>query len=369
MVSGALIATAALWGASPPEVTLRTEGRWILSHEGREVGPALWRRGLQTSGLTSRNGFLISVGDQRSNFPGHLFVLHLPRSLERRALRLAQAPVPIVPEKRLQDTIKRRYPMKDNPDFEGIAADPLHPDLYYAVIEMDGPYLVALTWHPGSPKATLRRIVSLEVPGVEPWRFDTNYRFEGIAVLGPTPDLVIAYERASDVLPRLLLAAWPPGSESDKITAEVLPVPFDSVPPREGKGLLNANGLAAVYGKPSAGGKFPPVRFLLVLARDQERILVVDPRSWAILKIVSLDLRGPESARMKWVSPEGIAVDPQGGRVFMISDPDSIRGNFKRLKDREPTGRYAQLVPLLFSVKLKEVLPSGGRSACTQGGK
>ena len=51
---------------------LELRGRWVHDASGKPVGPVDFRRGLQPSGLAYGRGELWCVGDQRSEFPGHL---------------------------------------------------------------------------------------------------------------------------------------------------------------------------------------------------------------------------------------------------------------------------------------------------------
>jgi len=59
---------------------------------------------------------------------------------------------------------------------------------------------------------------------------------------------------------------------------------------------------------------------------------------------------------MNWVSPEGVAADPATDRLWLITDPDSMRSNYRRLADPEPRGNFEALAPLLFEGKLSEVM-------------
>ena len=356
------------------DVQVTVRGVWVLDWAGKPVEPTPWRRGLQTSGLTVKDGRLISVGDQKSNFTGHLLPIRPPGKESATSTRLLSRPVPIVPDPAVsQRAVLEKYLRKPNPDLEGLAADPFRPDVFYAVVEMDGPFLLEIRWPKGAEKALIKRIVEVKVPEIEPWRYDPNYRFEGVTVTAPGPELVIAYERASDELPRLLAVKWKDKS-AQSLTAAVLPVPFAKLEPRAGKdSLLNVNGLAAVYprkrsatgGAPTAGNRRssspdesePQARYLLLAARDEERIIVLDARSYRILRVVDVDFRGPGGERLKWVSPEGIAVDSRLNRVYVISDPDSIHGNYRRRENREAEGNYASMVPLLFTLKLSDILP------------
>jgi hypothetical protein len=287
------------------------------------------------------------VGDQRGNFPGHLFPLAPLAQPQATEVRLSAPPVPIVLDPALPAGYLDRFRLKSNPDYEDLTCDPYRTDTSIAVIEMDAPCLVELTWRPGDARALLRRMALVDLGSLQPWRGNLNYRLEGVAVVGPGPELVLAYERAADELPRLLRATWRPDDPAAEIKTVEIPLSFAAVPPRAGKGLLNINAVAVCP---------HPAPYLLLLARDQERILVVDGA--AIVRIIDLDLRDPTGQRIHWTSPEGIAVDAAGGRVFIVADPDSEQGNYRRLEDVEAADNYALYVPLLFTVPLSAVLPA-----------
>src|SRR5690242_3885697 len=69
---------------------LHCKGRWVLDQQGRPVappGPEARMQGLQTSGLDYDGKSLWTVGDRRSNYPGHLLRIN-PESA-----RLASDPI------------------------------------------------------------------------------------------------------------------------------------------------------------------------------------------------------------------------------------------------------------------------------------
>ncbi len=345
----ALVFATSLLGAEIPQVSLTVRGTWVLDRKGKPVRPEVWRRGLQTSGIALVDGALIAIGDQRSAFPACLFTIGLPPAAGEppRETRLTEAPVAIVPGPSLPEALLRLYLSKANPDFEDIAADPARPGVFYAVIEQDAPLIVEITRPAKSPTATITGIAELSAPDYAPWRDDLNYRMEGLAIVGPGPECIIAFERAQDDLPRLYKTTW--SKDAPRLSATLLPVPFASLPPRPGKGLLNVNAIAAY----TRGEE----KFLLLVARDHERILVLDLATLAFVRIVDVDFRGPDMEKLMWTSPEGLAIDAKAGLVYLITDPDSERGNYRPDGAAAAAGNYADLVPLLFSVPLAEILP------------
>jgi len=70
-----------------------------------------------------------------------------------------------------------------------------------------------------------------------------------------------------------------------------------------------------------------------------------------------LDLRDPAGNRIHWVSPEGLAIDQEGERLWIINDPDSVKGNYRRRGKKKASGPYALYTPLLFELKLSELFP------------
>jgi hypothetical protein len=332
-----------------PTTTLTVRGAWVLDREGKPVPPGDWTRGLQTSGIACVDGALVAVGDQRSSLPAHLFTIGAPAASAEapREVRMLEAPVPIVPGPGLPDAPLRQYLSKRNPDFEDLVADPTRPGVFFAVIEQDGMLVLEITHPAKSPQATITGIAEIDAPGYAPWRDDWNYRMEGLAIVGPGPELILAFERAADNLPRLYKTTWK--KDTPRLPATLLPVPFDKLPPRPGKGLLNVNAIAAH----ARGAE----KFLLLLARDHERIVVLDLGTLAFVRIVELDFRGPDMEKLLWTSPEGLAIDAKAGVVYMITDPDSERGNYRAEATTEAAGNYAAMAPLLFAVPLAKILP------------
>ena len=77
-----------------------------------------------------------------------------------------------------------------------------------------------------------------------------------------------------------------------------------------------------------------------------------------MVRWVDLDLREPGGGKIYWVSPEGIAIDQEGGRLWIINDPDSVSGNYRRRGVKKADGMYALYAPLLFEMKLAQLFPS-----------
>ncbi len=324
-------------------VTVR--GRWVLDHKGRPTPPGSFTRGLQTSGLVYSGGKLWSLGDQRSQYPGHLF------AIDPRTARLISSP--LRPD--FDADLSARNPEFDvyrgipNSDFEGICRHPSEAKTLFAVTEDKVPWVVEVRLD-GPGRATFMQFSRLKFPdGLVPWRRDPNYRFEGATVSGDGKTMYLAFERAADELPRIVSLSLKEVRSGKPIVPRVLPFPFDAVPRRADKPLarLNINGLGLFRSK----GR----DFLAAVARDQERILFLDVDQLRIDGAVDLILRDPDGNPMHWVSPEGLAIDPDSGRLWMINDPDSVRGNYRSLAHERARGRFAEYAPLLFEMKLSEL--------------
>jgi uncharacterized protein YjiK len=259
----------------------------------------------------------------------------------------------------------RRIP---NSDFEGLAIDPRNPDSFFGVTEDKIPWLVDihLEWAPGSDPNSQRnpranpcaRIVELTPiefpPDLAPWRDDPNFRWEGCAVSDDGETLYLAFERAKDDLPRIYELPVKSARSGKAVAPKEVPFPFAAVAPRADKrqALLNLNDLQYLssHGRPT----------LVALARDQERILLLDLKKGEVSRVVDLDLRDPAGNSIEWVSPEGLAIDAATDRLWIVNDPDSVRGNYRARGDAAASGEFADFSPLLFQFKLSEVL---GRSS------
>ena len=75
-------------------------------------------------------------------------------------------------------------------------------------------------------------------------------------------------------------------------------------------------------------------------------------------RVVDLDLRTPEGFSIEWVSPEGLAVDASSNRLWLVNDPDSVRGNYRARDAQQAEGRFAEFAPLLFQLALSDVIDS-----------
>ena len=87
-------------------------------------------------------------------------------------------------------------------------------------------------------------------------------------------------------------------------------------------------------------------------------MLLIDLDKARVVRWVDLDLRDPCGGRIYWVSPEGLALDEEAGRLWIINDPDSVSGNYRRRGVKKADGMYALYAPLLFEMKLAELFPS-----------
>jgi hypothetical protein len=332
-------------------------GVWILDSQGNPVLPQTFTRGLQPSGLLFRDGELWCVGDQRSRYPGHLF------RLNPRTGRLIGKPVRLeLPTKTAAESPEfARYRSIPNSDFEGISLLPGDPNTIFAVTEDKVPWIaeIRLLTEPTETKgqggknfrARIERLTPiLFAPEVTPWQNDPNCRLEGCTVSDDGKTLYLAHERTRDDLPRVYRVPLTAVRTGDPVALEELAVPFASLQRREGKtdALLNLSGLQFIRLQGRAT--------LLGVLRDQERLLLIDPVEGRLRRVIDLHLLAPPGIVVKWVSPEGLALDAQSNRLWVINDPDSVNQNYRAHDQKAPTGRFAEYVPLLFELELSDVL-------------
>lgn len=343
-LAAALCGLPGLLVADSGPVELR--GKWVLDPAGKAIGPDSFRRGLQPSALLWRGSSLLSAGDQRSQFPGHLF------SIDPKTGRLLSAPLKITPpvKKPGENSHFKTYRSIPNSDFEGLAALPDGLRLY-GVTEDKIPWLSVLRLEDGAVK--LENLVEIRFPEkLRPWQNDSNFRLEGIALADTPGKAYLAFERAADELPRILeLPLKGIETSPSVVAARDLGISFSKVTRRKDKknSLLNINDIQFLRRDKRA--------WLVALARDQERILLIDLEEARVVRWIDLDLRGPAGERIHWVSPEGLAIDPGGERLWIINDPDSVKGNYRRRGEKKAGGPYALYTPLLFELRLSELFP------------
>jgi uncharacterized protein YjiK len=345
VITTALLAAAPLRAEEPAAAPVRLEGRWVLDAEGKPVPPRVFERGLQTSGLVLRGGELWSIGDQRGEWPGQLL------RIDPRTARLKGGPI------RLEAKGDRphfdEYRAIRNPDFEGLAADPRDLQVLYGVTEDKRQTIVQIRLTEGAagPQAVIESITELEFPpDLAPFQDDPNYRLEGIAVSDDGRTFYLAWERAADRLPRLYSLSAEEARSGKTARPVLVPVDFAAVKPRadKPKALLNLNDIQFLR----RGGR----PFLLALARDQERLLLIALEEKRVERAVDLDLRAPDGDPIFWVSPEGLAADLAADRIYIVNDPDSIRSNYRKAKDEKPEGNFAAFAPLLYEARLSDLI-------------
>lgn len=336
--------------SSAGPVPHRIQGRWLLDPEGRPVPPRFFERGLQTSGLVFRAGVLWSMGDQRAEWPGQLL------RIDPKTFRLMGPPIrPHLSEPPGGNPLFGEYRAIPNSDFEGLALDPKDPSILHAVTEDKRIWLVRLRLEEKSPPvARIEQITPLQLPpGFRSYRDDPNYRFEGIAISDDAKTLYLAWERAADRLPRLFSIPAAKGASGKVVPVREVPMDFAAVQPRPDKAraMLNLNDIQFLRreGRPC----------LLGVARDQERLLLLDLEKGKVERVVDLDLRAPDGDPIYWVSPEGLAIDEASNRLWLISDPDSIRGNYRKRMDEHGEGNFAAMAPLIFETRLSAALGDG----------
>ena len=333
--------------------------RWVVDREGRAIGPETFRRGLQTSGLVWSQQTLWSIGDQRGEYPEHLL------RIDPLTGRLVGEPIALEISESLESsedsrTQLDRFRAVSNSDFEGLTTHPRRRSVLFAVVEDKTPLFVEIHLEADSERALsharITGLTDLVFPSaLEPWRDKTNFRLEGLAISADARTVYFAYERSKDDLPRLLSAPLAALRGESSIELDTLPIDWKRVPRRADKARarLNLNDIVWLPVGDHAG--------LLAVARDQERLLRIDLEEERVVDWFDLDLRDPDGHSILWVSPEGITVDATRGICWVINDPDSVQGNFRRRDHATAEGAYAQYAPLLFEFALGQVLsqPSG----------
>jgi hypothetical protein len=347
-----LLATA---GSAATEPSLELRGRWVFDKDGKAVGPEAFRRGLQLSALAWRKGELWTLGDQRGQYPGHLLRLDLASA------RLSAAPARLhVPEPAAGENRHfAAYREIANSDFEGLAFHPTEEDVVFAVSEDKVPWIAEIHLRAadaGEPEIV--RLTELRFPkGLECWRANKNFRIEGLAISDDGRAVYFAFERATDDLPRVLRSTLEAARSGDEVELEVVPVDFAVLPRRANKGpaLLNLNDIQflRLEGRPH----------LVAVARDQERLILIDLEAGKVTRALDLDLRDDAGHAIQWVSPEGLAFDEASDRLWIVNDPDSERGNYRRRDEETASGNYALYAPLLFEMKLSALFARSAGSS------
>lgn len=338
-------------------------GRWILTEDNQTVPPDSFRRGLQTSGLFYDRGLLWAVGDQRSQYPGHLFLI------DPATARLVGKPIRMEAPEKHDNPLMEKYRALPNSDLEGLTRHPHDRNTLFAVTEDKHQWIIELRVEsaggvPIGTSGSLRRQaagskVRVRIVQITPLRFsealrpfrdDTNSRLEGLTTLADEDSLILSYERLHDELPRLFRLGINEARSGRPVAPTPLAMDFAAVERRSNKSRarLNLNGLVS--------RRHANRSLCIALARDQERVLVLDCNIGHVLRSVDLDFRSPDGQAMLWVSPEAVALDRESGRLWIINDPDSIRGNYRLLKDGKALGKFADYTPLLFEVDIEGVL-------------
>jgi hypothetical protein len=341
---------------------LSARGVWVADRDGKPIPPGSFKRGLQPSGLLVRGGELWAIGDQRSEYPGHLFRID-PRTGRLIGLPIALELPAETPGEDEEFAAYRKIP---NSDFEGVTIHPRDPDLLFAVTEDKVPWIaeIRLERDPGGgqtapgdkprEEATRARLVRLTriifPPDAAAWRDDPNFRFEGCALSDDATTLFLAFERTRDDLPRIYRVALAAARAGKAVNLEAVPVAFAKVPRRADKqaARLNLNDLFCLRHQGKA--------LAVAIARDQERLLLIDLDRGEVTRIIDLELLDPGGRAIHWVSPEGLAADVERDRLWIINDPDSVERNYRARDEAAASGPFADYSPLLFELKLSEVL-------------
>ncbi len=313
--------------------------------DGRPAASDSFVRGLQTSGLAWDGRLLWSVGDQRSEFPGHIFAISPETS------RLVRAPVALRSD---HENIEAQLRAWGRIDLEGIEILSRVENRFLVVVEDEATAALIMRINAAGSDAQVEAIWQFRFPDGQvptPYRNDQNYRLEGVAIDPIAARGYVAYERDESGRPLLYQFDLRRSPQTGIGPVELEPVPFGDWDRLDGKkgAILNVNGLEFV--RTAAGAAR-----LFVLCRDREILFAIDPATGQLIGQVELDLRSPEGDKIEWVSPEGIAIDSDRGVVYIISDPDSTDGNWRLRSTPQAAGNFSKFVPLLFEMKIPSEL-------------
>ncbi len=350
----------------PTDAPLLSVGKWlrgdstykiqIEEKSGHSFG------GWQTSDLTfdRRTKTWWSIGDQNCRESGPS--PHRGRyafKIELSGNEPTATPVPIWWKDEKQFVVVDESFRDGNPgliDFEGIAADPVQSNHFFACTEGRTPWLIEMVLVPNKWQMNVIRSVQLSIEGnhdidrnEQPASIDADKSWEGVALSSDGQKIYLCTEwnQSPSQLYELSTVnfrnkTWSSSPAGRLIAPQIIPnpVPMPHVP-SELCGITVSN----------ASGQDE----LLLLDRNQSRIgrWILggeQPIAWipVELRAPALDER-PEGVRIKSASPEGIAVDDLG-QVVLISDP------WAKLYQAEESGAstemLSKLVPLVFQLRM-----------------
>jgi hypothetical protein len=332
-------------------------GEWITLADGTAAG------GLGLSGLVFRvdpergGEELWAIADQYGRASGQGSALY---RIDPRGARVMESPVSIAVAREL-DTPYRAY-LEQAPDYEcltrllqgdGAASD---HETFVAVIEDDRlgqlgdlpPAVVSISVDLCGrlPRAEVTAVTPIRLPD-SPAPSDRSVQCEGCAA-DDAGFLYLALEGDPPAsLPEIHRLALDSLGSSGPLQLESFGARFcDLVEPAD-LADLTLNDVAFLPRRDPGGP-----RVLLALARNQERVYLLDLDRLALVARWDLGLVGPDGERVEWLSPEGIAAD-SSGRVWIVNDPVGRAGNDWKYRPRsgdDMAPNYTSLTPMLHAL-------------------
>ena len=315
--------------------------------------------------IADQNGAANLKDGKRIGPAKHVFWIDIPTNAVKSA---AARPIEIEFDPKEFEAVKAIIPPDEwarGLDFEGFVAVPATLNMFYACTEGTYPLLLRLEYveAKGEKKETMKvkhiTRISRRDNRDDSDDHDINSRWEGLTINHEGTRLFLASQRpASDSRPRIytLLVKDFVGKASLQADphSEVEPMALKDVR------LPGATISALQYVPPNSLDKTHP-GFLLALNRNPlEKVYIID---LAYLRyeprVVMLDLHAPGAQdgtkfKTKGMSPEGLAVDVETNRAWLINDP---LAQYYAVPAGAGDGRFKNEVPMLFDLELKHFVP------------
>ncbi len=341
---------------APQDLSQVAVGKWILDEDGNVMFDP------QTSGLVAMEGMLVTVSDASADATQQL-KLH---RISPETATLAASSERFTYSQSVRRSCFFSY-LNEEPDLEALAVDPRDPNVIYTVTE-DATRTGALSPRCESKyedtgstdyptlliKLTRKDNDAIEMSGVRPLQFPVefevgNFPNDGIEGLAMASDgtLYLALEKDKAAQPRIFSLniddAFFASSDFATVSEPKLQLPMFT------SGNHPINGLA-VYTH-STGE-----HYLLGAARNDNELWVIDTSGSKATKRIPITFdvakdSGCDQYTMDNASIEGLV--SINDMLWIINDPWE-KNYLKNATCEAHRGRYEDLAPLLFSLKISE---------------